>query len=196
MLEMLNKIRQQYEQLTEKLSDPETFSDQNKYRKIAKEHAHLSQIVEKTKEYETTLKHIKEAEEVILEKNENITASITYAKRIQEAIMPSHDDIIKYFPESCILSMPKDIVSGDFFWVANKNGKLLVAAADCTGHGVPGAFMSLIGMNFLNKIVIEKGYTIPGTILDKLKHSLKESLHQTEDEGGPMDALDLSYDRR
>jgi PAS domain S-box-containing protein len=134
----------------------------------------------------------KKVEEELLQKNQDITDSITYAKRIQEAVMPALADFKKYFPESFVFNLPKDIVSGDFFWSAFKDGKVLVAAADCTGHGVPGAFMSLIGMNFLNKIVIEKGETIPGTILDMLRLRLKESLHQTEEEGGPTDGLDLA----
>lgn len=134
----------------------------------------------------------KNVEEELIQKNQDITDSITYAKRIQEAVMPALADFKRYFTESFVFSIPKDIVSGDFFWSAYKDGKILVVAADCTGHGVPGAFMSLIGMNFLNKIVIEKGVTLPGTVLDMLRHRLKESLHQTEDEGGPTDGLDLA----
>ena len=135
---------------------------------------------------------LKEAEEEIRNKNNDITDSIRYAKRIQEAVMPALSDFKVLFPNSFVFNLPKDIVSGDFFWSIEKDDVVLLTVADCTGHGVPGAFMSLIGMNFLNRIIIEKGITTPGLILDNLRTSLKISLHQTEEEGGPTDALDLA----
>jgi len=81
-------------------------------------------------------------------KNKNITDSIQYAKNIQEALLPSDLMFKKLFPDSFILFKPKDIVSGDFYWLTEKNNKVFISAVDCTGHGVPGAFMSLIGLRY------------------------------------------------
>ena len=88
---------------------------------------------------------------VIQEKNKDITDSIQYAKRIQEAILPSHHFVNQLLPQSFILFKPKDIVSGDFYWTAHWGDHYLFAAVDCTGHGVPGAFMSIVGQNLLNQ---------------------------------------------
>ncbi|MBK7668670.1 MAG: hypothetical protein IPJ32_15835 [Sphingobacteriaceae bacterium] len=83
----------------------------------------------------------------LAEKNTDITSSIEYAKRIQEVILPAKDQIFSKFNNAFILYKPKDIVSGDFYWYGNKNGFKIFAVVDCTGHGVPGAFMSMIGHN-------------------------------------------------
>ncbi|MCH8332184.1 MAG: serine/threonine protein kinase, partial [Bacteroidetes bacterium] len=88
-------------------------------------------------------------------KNKDILDSITYAKRIQEAILPPNKILKQEFIDSFILYKPKDIVSGDFYWFHHSNGKMLFAAVDCTGHGVPGAFVSIIGHNGLNRAVKE-----------------------------------------
>ena len=92
----------------------------------------------------------------IKKQKEHITDSIQYASRIQTAIMPPREYIKKVLPEHFILNMPRDIVSGDYYWITEKNNKIIVAAADCTGHGVPGAFLSMLGITFLNEIVIKK----------------------------------------
>lgn len=99
---------------------------------------------------ESLHKELRMAYEEIEEKNKNITDSLNYAKRIQDAMLPDRKMLNSIFPDSFILFKPKDIVSGDFYWFGKINNKLLVAVADCTGHGVPGALMSMIGYNFLN----------------------------------------------
>ncbi|TAE68814.1 MAG: PAS domain S-box protein [Bacteroidetes bacterium] len=124
-------------------------------------------------------------------KNKNITASIEYAQRIQQAILPNEKVIGKGFMDHFILYIPKDIVSGDFYWYAEKNEHALIAAVDCTGHGVPGAFMSLIGYSNLNKIVIEKGITDPATILNTLDKDVQETLRQHEDNSQSRDGMDI-----
>ncbi len=124
------------------------------------------------------------------EKNKDITDSINYAKRIQEAILPANTLRKKLFPESFILFQPKDIVSGDFYWFSEKNGKKLIAAVDCTGHGVPGAFMSMIGNAFLNEIVNERAITRPSEILDQLREMVITSLKQGD--GTNKDGMDIS----
>lgn len=126
------------------------------------------------------------------EKNNDITSSIEYAKRIQEAILPSKEQILKKLDRTFILYQPKDIVSGDFYWFAEKNGVKILAAVDCTGHGVPGAFMSMIGHNLLHQIVSEKGITDPADILNNLHKGIQEALRQGQNEVNTNDGMDVS----
>jgi serine phosphatase RsbU (regulator of sigma subunit) len=130
--------------------------------------------------------------EQLEEKNKDITDSINYAKRIQEALLPPMELRENLFPESFILYKPRDIVSGDFYWFAEKNGKRLLAAVDCTGHGVPGAFMSMIGNSFLGEIVNERLLTRPALVLDKLRSMIIRSLKQSDAESGANDGMDIS----
>jgi serine phosphatase RsbU (regulator of sigma subunit) len=130
--------------------------------------------------------------EVIELKNKDITDSINYAKRIQEAILPTRENFRSLFPESFILFKPKDIVSGDFYWLSEKNGKAYIAAADCTGHGVPGAFTSMIGNALLNEIVNDKLIDEPGKILDALRAGIIKALKQSGKEGESKDGMDIS----
>jgi len=126
--------------------------------------------------------------EELAQKNKDITDSIRYAKRIQFAILPPKSP----FPETFILFKPKDIVSGDFYWFTEVEGREFIAAVDCTGHGVPGAFMSIIGHNSLNKIVNQYGILEPGKILTELNREVVETLHHTSEEGDVYDGMDLS----
>lgn len=128
----------------------------------------------------------------LAQKNKDITSSIRYAKRIQEAILPDKDIIFEHFPHSFILFKPKDIVSGDFYWFTEKDGKKIVAAVDCTGHGVPGAFMSMIGHNLFNQIVIEKGITAPASILYALNKGVQEALKQDGHDMETKDGMDVA----
>ena len=144
------------------------------------------QILEK-KVAERTAEVVQKSEE-IEEKNKDITASIRYAKRIQKAILPPEDSI----PDTFILFKPKDIVSGDFYWLHILDSKQFIAAVDCTGHGVPGAFMSLIGHNSLNKIVKEYGFTEPAAILDQLNDEVSGTLTQQIESDEVKDGMDLS----
>jgi serine phosphatase RsbU (regulator of sigma subunit) len=137
------------------------------------------------------------AQKLLIEhKNEEITASITYAQRIQQAILPSTESINQILPENFILYRPRDIVSGDFFWfnvVATKpnlGGKVFLAAVDCTGHGVPGAFMSMIGSSFLDEIVNEKRIYEADLILRELHLSIRRALRQTETNN--RDGMDIA----
>jgi serine phosphatase RsbU (regulator of sigma subunit)/Tfp pilus assembly protein PilF len=141
----------------------------------------------------TVQKNVAEKQkELVEEKNKEILDSINYAKRIQDAILPSHDinsDIVK---ESFILYHPKDIVAGDFYWYGVKNNKRIITAADCTGHGVPGALMSMLGMTFLNEIVNHMGKTRPSDILSELRDLVKETLKQRGSEGESKDGMDMA----
>lgn len=131
--------------------------------------------------------------------NKDITASIRYAKRIQDAILPPGELIHRHLPDSFVLFKPKDIVSGDFYWMAAKDNKVVFTAVDCTGHGVPGAFMSIMGNNLLDRIVTEQNITQPALILDELNRSLADTLRQTELEDNTVrDGMDISlcvYDK-
>jgi serine phosphatase RsbU (regulator of sigma subunit) len=129
-------------------------------------------------------------------KNENITKSIAYAERIQQAMLKSGDLLAEYLPSSFILFRPRDVVSGDFYWASQQNGKVIVASVDCTGHGVPGAFMSMIGANLLNQIVESEGENSPEKILLKLHQGVNKALHQEDTENNDgMDASIISIDK-
>lgn len=140
---------------------------------------------------ERTAEVVRQKEE-IAEQKEEIEASIYYAKRIQKAIVPSDEFAEKILPEHFILWKPRDIVSGDFYWLNEMDGKVIAVAADCTGHGVPGAFMSMLGVSFLNEIVANLGLEDAGVILDQLRNKVKTTLGQTGKEGEAKDGMDLA----
>jgi phosphoserine phosphatase RsbU/P len=125
------------------------------------------------------------------ENNKSMTDSINYAKLIQEAMLPERAVLTNYFPNSLIIYRPKDIVSGDFYWFVERNGKLLIAVADCTGHGVPGALMSMIGYSLLNEIVNVKKITQPSLILAKLNKGLRRALKQDKSGEQRCDGMDI-----
>ena len=110
------------------------------------------------------------------ESNREIKSSITYAKRIQSALMPDEQMFNKFFPDSFVLFQPKDIVSGDFFWITKKDNKIFYATADCTGHGVPGGFMTMLGLTLLDEIIVLQGVFDPGEILNLLRERLISTL--------------------
>jgi serine phosphatase RsbU (regulator of sigma subunit) len=130
--------------------------------------------------------------EELAAKNKNITDSINYAKRIQEAMLPSEYLFRKLLPESFIFYNPKDIVSGDFYWVTEKESKIFIAAVDCTGHGVPGAFMSIIGFDLLRNITKEQGVENPSQILNLLNLGISETFSKHATEGAVKDGMDVS----
>jgi transcriptional regulator with GAF, ATPase, and Fis domain len=160
------------------------------YTAIALENANLVENLE-DKVRERTSEVVKQ-KEIIEESNKHITDSIKYAKRIQDAFLPSEQSISEHFKNSFILYKPKDIVSGDFYWFERKGNKILFAVVDCTGHGVPGAFMSIIGFNGLNQIVNEYNYTRPSDILTHLNKSISNTLRQTVEDTKIRDGMDVA----
>jgi PAS domain S-box-containing protein len=127
-------------------------------------------------------------------KNQLITNSIEYARKIQEAFLPSITEIREIFPNSFVFFKPRDVVSGDFFWVHTEGNLQFVAAADCTGHGVPGAFMSIIGNTLLNEIVREKKIFQPSQILNMLNQGIITALHQDKDSHNSQDdGMDIAF---
>jgi serine phosphatase RsbU (regulator of sigma subunit) len=115
----------------------------------------------------------------INEKNKNITDSISYASRIQEAVVPSVDQLRRHFTDAFVFSRPKDIVSGDFWWCSEQNGELLLAGADSTGHGVPGGFMSMLGSVLLFEIITERKISAPAEILNQLRDKVISALNRS-----------------
>jgi transcriptional regulator with GAF, ATPase, and Fis domain len=160
------------------------------YTAIALENANLVENLEDKVKERTT--EVVKQKEIIEETNKHITDSIKYAKRIQEAFLPSESSITEHFENSFILYKPKDIVSGDFYWVERKGNKILFAVVDCTGHGVPGAFMSIIGFNGLNQIVNEYNYTRPSDILTHLNKSISNTLRQHVEDSKIRDGMDVA----
>ena len=128
----------------------------------------------------------------IEEQKKHIEDSIHYAKRIQNAILPPQEYVEKLLPEAFIFYRPKDIVSGDFYWVTHKHNKTFIAAVDCTGHGVPGAFMSIVGNNQLNYAVNVKNASTPHKILDALNEGVTKSLRQTRISSSVKDGMDIA----
>ncbi|MBU8893765.1 MAG: SpoIIE family protein phosphatase [Bacteroidales bacterium] len=155
-------------------------------RRLELEKIRLEQIVK-----ERTEEVVKQKDE-IADKNKSITDSIEYAKRIQTAILPSQEFAEEILPEHFILFRPRDIVSGDFYWMAKKDNLLIVIAADCTGHGVPGAFMSMLGVSFLNEIINTNEVTTANLILNSLRADIKKTLGQEGKEGEAKDGMDIA----
>jgi len=131
-----------------------------------------------------------EAQAKLEEQHKEITDSINYAKRIQSAILPPNKIVKEYLQDSFILYKPKDVVAGDFYWMEHSDGKVFFAAADCTGHGVPGAMVSVVCNNALNRSVREYGMNTPGDILDKTKELVIKEFEKSEDE--VKDGMDIA----
>ncbi len=133
----------------------------------------------------------KKQEEIIKEKNKDITDSINYARKIQSSMLPPEQEFLSYFLDSFIFYKPKDIISGDFYWFTNAGDYRIFACADCTGHGVPGALMSMIGMNYLTHIVNDKNISSPDTALHELDDKIRKALKQDND-NEQKDGMDIA----
>ena len=143
------------------------------------------QLLDKTQIIETQ-------HNTIHQKNKEITDSIRYAQKIQTAMMPLKHEFIDYFKEAFVLFEPKDIISGDFFWVTTRNEKIIFATGDCTGHGVPGGFMSMLGVSLLNEIINEHDLTEPALILSRLRKKVITALRQKGLSGEQQDGMDMT----
>jgi len=171
-------------------------SSRKKNRKLAESKKQIEQInrdleiknIEVVKQNEK----ISQQKEIIELKNQSITDSIQYASRIQAAVLPPIDFINEWGIENFILFKPKDIVSGDFYWGLKKDEKIIIAAADCTGHGVPGAFMSMLGHAFLDEIANTKKIKNAASILNMLRDEIINTLKQKGNVGESRDGMDIS----
>lgn len=150
----------------------------------------LQQNKKKNKIITAQKKEVEHQKELVDEKNKEITDSITYAKRLQEAILPPLKLVQEVFPESFILYIPKDIIAGDFYWMEHSGDFTFIAAADSTGHGVPGAMVSVVCSNALNRAVKEFKLTEPGLVLDKTRELVLETFAKSE--GDVKDGMDIS----
>jgi phosphoserine phosphatase RsbU/P len=146
---------------------------------ILKEAAQMMDL--KNKEIKRNRDQLFETSRLLEAKNESITNSIRYARRIQEAIIPEPHEVINHFEDAFIFYQPRDIVSGDFYWFSDRYAKKIIIAADCTGHGVPGALMTMMGNSLINEIVNEKGITNPSEILTELDKKIVQTLQRTSD---------------
>jgi len=165
-----------------------------KNNEISRKNAILNQQKE---EIQAQAENLQEAYDKIEKQHQNITDSIVYAQRIQEAVLPPKEYFDELLNDYFILYKPRDIVSGDYYWARQKGNIKIIIAADCTGHGVPGAFMSLLAISNLNEIVNnqlnEEGDNIkPADILNKLRESIKKDLRQTGKDNEAKDGMDMS----
>jgi serine phosphatase RsbU (regulator of sigma subunit) len=158
------------------------------------------QLYQSNEELNTTLEIVNQQKEqietqhkIVVDQNEHITDSINYAKRIQQAVLPSQDFLCKTDLNHFILFKPRDIVSGDFYWFKKIREFLVFSAVDCTGHGVPGAFMSMLGVAFLNEIILRKDVVKSSQVLELLRDKVKSALSQTGRIEEPMDGMDMAF---
>ncbi|MCX6326227.1 MAG: SpoIIE family protein phosphatase [Bacteroidia bacterium] len=162
-------------------------------RNLIKEKVKLEKIVvERTREVVEQKDEIERQRDVVTYQKKEITDSINYAETIQRAVLPEEKILKKHFEDYFILFRPKDIVSGDFYWMSSKNDLVVFTAADCTGHGVPGAFMSMLGVSFLNKIVNESGIVQPSEILKYLRENIITALKQKGSFETSKDGMDIA----
>ncbi|MDP2385046.1 MAG: tetratricopeptide repeat protein [Bacteroidota bacterium] len=144
------------------------------------------------KQLQTLNKEVLLQKDELQDKNKSITDSIHYAQRIQNVLLTSHSYIKENLDQFFILNKPKDIVSGDFYWAIRHKNHFYFMVADCTGHGVPGAFMSLLGISFLNEIVLERDRTEPNEILDDLRAEIKKAFTDKDTNNEMNDGMDCA----
>jgi len=185
---MIHKIKNYITSISEMNKDLE-----KKVVERTKEIAEQKEEIETQKEeIESQLEMVTSQKDTIEGQQYQILDSIHYAKRIQTAILPPKDILSKTLSDFFVLYNPRDIVSGDFFWTAVKDNKVYIAVADCTGHGVPGAFLSILGISYLNEIINKADSQSTGQILGQLRKSLISSLHQRGDEDEAQDGMEVA----
>ena len=152
----------------------------------------IKNLEDKNNLLEKSNEEILTQKETIELKNKNITESIQYARKIQTAFLPKPGFIANHFPNSFVYYQPKDIVSGDFYWLRHIDNMKIVIVADCTGHGVPGALLSILGITLLNDYIINKQIYQPAQLLNALRNGVKESLTQTGINPEQKDGMDIA----
>jgi len=177
--------------LSKKLIEVEELSVKNLEQEKEKQHILENQKTILEVQVKERTFEINEQKKVIEEKNKDIIDSINYAKRIQSAMLPDESAFNKVFENSFVLYQPRDIVSGDFYYATDINEAKLIIAADCTGHGVPGALMSMVGSNIINKLIHENNFTEPKVILEKLHIQLRNALKQDLPGSDNRDGMDI-----
>ena len=195
----IGELAEGYNEMTQKIHDyVESISRMNRELE-EKVRERTREVVEQKEEIETQKEEIEaqldlatQQRDTIAFQKDQILDSIYYAERIQAAILPTDKHLSDHLSDHFLLFKPRDIVSGDFYWSLEKNKKLLVAAADCTGHGVPGAFLSMLGISSMNEIVNRNQILKPEEILQELRSILIRSLHQTGTRGEAQDGIEIA----
>lgn len=165
------------------------------YRQFTQKEKAFNLLSEKSTELEQAYNHLEHLNSVLKERNEKITDSLSYAKRIQKAILPQDSAIEKAFKQLFVYYLPKEIVSGDFYWFTSQQDYSFFAVVDCTGHGIPGAFMSMVGNTLLNQIVNEQHIYEPCDILQKLDTEIIKTLRQYDESTKQEDGMEISLIR-
>jgi serine phosphatase RsbU (regulator of sigma subunit)/ligand-binding sensor domain-containing protein len=161
--------------------------------RLIRDKMELEDIVKaRTVEIQEQKSEIEQSRDEIAKYAKDITDSIKYAKRIQKAIFPAWQDVQEVLPEAVVFFQSKDLVSGDFYYAEKIGSKRLFAAVDCTGHGVPGGFMSIVANNLLQQAIKQVGLTKPSEILEYLNHGITNTLHQTYEESTVKDGMDIA----
>ncbi len=177
--------------LTEKNAQ---IQEQNEEIALQAELLHVKnvQLKDSHEEVSAQAEQLEHANKELHFQNEQITQSILYASRIQNAMLPQKESLDEVLPENMIFFKPRDIVSGDFYWFRKFENRIFLAAVDCTGHGVPGAFMSMLGISFLDTIVRKNNNIKPNEILEALRRKIKRTLNQTGKDYENTDGMDMS----
>jgi len=168
-------------------------AQKRRLEQLVKERTH--ELEEANAEIEAQRDHATEQRDQIAVQQKEIMDSIHYAERIQRSLLPTRQRLKSLLPDHFIVFKPRDIVSGDFYWTAEKDGYVYIAASDCTGHGVPGAFMSMLGIAFLNEIINKHGAIQPSEVLDHLREEIIRALNQKGEEGEARDGMDMALCR-
>jgi serine phosphatase RsbU (regulator of sigma subunit) len=180
------------EQIIDQLRVNEKLKDQVNRELEGKVMERTREINEQKKEIESQRDEIEAQRDMVFAQNTEIKDSIDYAQRIQDAVLPRQEYLSRVLSEYFVLYKPKDVVSGDFYWIREVNGSLVVVAADCTGHGVPGAFMSMLGITLLNEQLTRDHLDDPAAILDNMRSKVKEMLVQQGKVEEQKDGMEMS----
>lgn len=190
-----------YEQLAEENSRMKTELDKLRlfYSELESTNNHLISATwrerDMKKKLAETIEELNKTKLIVENQNKRITESINYARKIQLAINATENDLGRLLPSSFIFYLPKDVISGDFPWLFHKEHYLYVASVDCTGHGVPGAMMSMIGNLLLNDIVKDQGTPLPSEILGRLHAAVVNTLKQEAPDSNSNDGMDIALVR-
>lgn len=152
-----------------------------------------AEIEEKNEEMQQLMSEVSRQKDEIEVSHNQIKGSIRYAERIQNALLPLEEDLSNLFEDHFVFYKPLEIVSGDFYWVEKAHNRILIAAGDCTGHGVPGAMLSMLGISYLNDIARQPNIVVASQVLEKLRKRVKRSLHQTGDVREARDGMDIAF---
>jgi serine phosphatase RsbU (regulator of sigma subunit) len=180
------------ERIIEQLKENEQLKDKVNRELEQKVRERTKEIVQQKEEIEAQRDELESQRDMLVDQKQEITDSINYARRIQTAVLPSKEMLDELLPEHFVLYKPRDIVSGDFYWIRQIKNFTIVVVADCTGHGVPGAFMSMLGISLLNDHVSKSRFDRAGEVLDRLRKKVKETLQQEGRAQEQKDGMDMA----